>query len=72
MLTGRVPFAGPDTMAILTAHLSAPVPRVSETIADVPAWVDIAVSRALAKDADDRWATIADFGHALLAGGGGV
>jgi serine/threonine protein kinase len=71
MLTGRVPFAGPDTMAMLTAHLSAPVPRVSETIADVPAWVDIAVSRALAKVADDRWATIADFGHALLAGGGG-
>jgi serine/threonine protein kinase len=71
MLTGRVPFAGPDTMAMLTAHLSAPVPRVSETIADVPAWVDIAISRALAKVADDRWATIADFGHALLAGGGG-
>ena len=49
----------------------APVPRVSETIADVPAWVDIAVSRALAKDPADRWATIADFGHALLAGDGG-
>jgi serine/threonine-protein kinase len=58
-------------MAMLTAHVSGPVPRVSETIADVPAWVDIAVSRALATDPADRWATIADFGHALLAGGGG-
>ena len=71
MLTGRVPFSGPDAMAMLTGHLSAPVPRVSETIADVPAWVDIAVSRALAKHPDERWSTIADFGHALLAGDGG-
>src|SRR4029453_11431791 len=71
MLTGRVPFSGPDAMAILSAHLHSPVPRVSETIADVPAWVDIAVSRALAKSPDDRWATIADLGHALLAGDGG-
>ncbi len=72
MLTGRLPFGGPDAMAMLTAHISGPVPRVSETVADVPAWVDIAVSRALAKDAADRWATIADFGHALLAGDGGL
>ena len=71
MLTGRVPFGGPDAMAMLSAHLHAPVPRVSEVIADVPAWVDIAVSRALAKDPAERWATIADFGHALLAGAGG-
>jgi serine/threonine protein kinase len=71
MLTGRVPFGGPDAMAMLSAHLHAPVPRVSEVIAEVPAWVDIAVSRALAKDPAERWATIADFGHALLAGAGG-
>ena len=71
MLTGRAPFGGPDAMAMLSAHLHSPVPRVSEVIAEVPAWVDIAVSRALAKDPAERWATIADFGHALLAGAGG-
>jgi len=71
MLTGRVPFGGPDAMAMLTAHLHAPVPRLSETLAEVPAWVDIAVSRSLAKDPAERWSTIADFGHALLAGDGG-
>ena len=37
LLTGRVPFGGPDAMSMLTAHLSGAVPRVSETIADVPA-----------------------------------
>jgi serine/threonine protein kinase len=72
MLTGRAPFTGPDTMSLLTAHLSAPVPRLSESISDVPAWVDLAVGRALAKDPGDRWNTIADFGQALSSGGGGT
>jgi serine/threonine protein kinase len=71
MLTGRVPFAREDAMSMLTAHLTAPIPRVSDTIADIPAWVDIAITRAMAKDPADRWATIADFGHAVLAGGHG-
>jgi serine/threonine protein kinase len=70
MLTGRVPFVGTDPMALLTAHLSAPVPRVSESIDGMPAWVDIAISRALAKHPDERWPTIADLSHALSAGAG--
>jgi serine/threonine protein kinase len=71
MLTGKAPFAGPDPMAILSAHLNDPVPRLSEALTGAPAWIDLAVSRALAKDPADRWATIADFGHALRAGPGG-
>ena len=71
MLTGRVPFGGPDAMAMLTAHLNATAPKLSETLADIPAWVDIAVSRALARDPEERWSSIAEFGHALLAGEGG-
>jgi serine/threonine-protein kinase len=55
-------------MAVLTAHLNAPVPRISESLPDVPASVDLVVSRALAKTADARWASIADFGHALMSG----
>jgi serine/threonine protein kinase len=70
MLTGRPPFLGPDAMSLLNAHLNSPVPRISESVPDVPAWVDLVVSRAMAKNAQDRWATIADFGHALLAGDG--
>jgi serine/threonine protein kinase len=67
MLTGRAPFRGPDPMAILSAHLNSPVPRVSEDRPDLPAWVDLAISRALAKNPDDRWQTIAQFGAALLS-----
>ncbi|HET7218411.1 MAG TPA: serine/threonine-protein kinase [Vicinamibacterales bacterium] len=71
MLTGRQPFVGPDPMAVLNAHLTGPIPRLSTFVADVPAWVDLAIGRALAKQADDRWSTIAELGHALLAGGSG-
>ena len=70
MLTGHRPFGGPDPMAIVTAHVCGPVPRLADSIADAPAWLDIVISRALAKNPQDRWPTIADFGHALLAGDG--
>ena len=70
MLTGRQPFTGPDPMAILTAHLTGPIPRVSEVVIGVPAWIDLAIGRALAKDPRDRFTTITDFAHALLAGDG--
>jgi serine/threonine protein kinase len=70
MLTGRQPFAGPDAMAILNAHMNLPVPRISECAPGVPAWMDLAVSRALAKQPEQRWSTIAELGQALAAGGG--
>jgi eukaryotic-like serine/threonine-protein kinase len=71
MLTGRPPFVAPDAMSLLNAHLNSPVPRIADAVGNVPAWVDLAVGRAMAKSPQDRWATAADFGHALLAGAGG-
>jgi len=70
MLTGRPPFIGADTMAVLNAHLNSPVPRIYDVVRDVPAWVDLAVGRALAKDPAQRWPTITEFGSALQSGSG--
>jgi serine/threonine protein kinase len=70
MLTGRPPFIGADALSVLNAHLNTPVPRVSDIARDVPAWVDLAVGRALAKDSAQRWPTITDFGGALQSGSG--
>jgi serine/threonine-protein kinase len=70
MLTGRVPYPGADAMSMLTGHLSAPVPRPSAQRPDLPAWVDLAVCRALAKNPDDRWPTIGEFGSVFLTGDG--
>jgi serine/threonine protein kinase len=70
MLTARAPFVRPDAMSMLNAHLNSPVPRIADIVPDVPAWLDLVVGRAMAKSPDDRWPTIADFGHALLSGSG--
>ena len=70
MLTGQVPYPGDDPLAVLNGHLNALVPRPSSIRPDLPAWLDVTVCRALAKNPDDRWADIAEFGRALGAGEG--
>ena len=70
MLAGRLPFTGPDVLAIVSAQLSSPVPSLRALHADLPAWVDIVVARALARDPAERWPTIAAFGAAIRAGDG--
>jgi serine/threonine protein kinase len=69
MLTGRVPFPGTDPFAVVTAHLTTPAPAPSSVHPDLPRWIDLVVTRALAKNPDDRWPQIADFGDALASGG---
>ena len=65
MLTGRPPFEGPDATAVVTAHLTQPAPRVRSVRPEVPGWLDDAIAKGLAKTADDRWASAAEFGAAL-------
>jgi serine/threonine protein kinase len=68
MVTGRLPYPGDDPMAVLSGHLNAPVPLPSAIVADIPAWLDLAVTRAMAKAPADRWPSVEEFGRAL--GGG--
>jgi serine/threonine protein kinase len=54
MLTGEVPFTGVSHLALAAAHASAP-PRPIRTVrSDVPAAIEAAVFRALAKSVADR------------------
>jgi serine/threonine-protein kinase len=66
MVTGHVPFDG-DTAAIFAAHMTAPPPRPGKVRGDLPAWVDVAVARAMAKSPDDRWPSMGDFGGVVTA-----
>jgi len=68
LLTGRVPFDGPDTMAIVGQHLTVMPPPPGECHPGLPASIDHAVLKALAKDPQDRFARIADFAAALAGG----
>jgi serine/threonine-protein kinase len=73
-LSGEPPFTGPTPQAIIAKRFVSPIPRVATT-RDVPAGVDAALSRALARTPVDRYPTGAEFAEALrgilLDGGGG-
>ncbi|MBK8003593.1 MAG: protein kinase [Gemmatimonadetes bacterium] len=72
MVTGAAPFAAPTMQAVLTKSLSGPRPRLSKVARTTPAEADAPVTRALAADPKDRYATVTDFAAALerAAGGG--
>ena len=48
-LTGRPPYQHPNELAVLELHRTAPVPSVRSILPGVPASVDGAITRALAK-----------------------
>ena len=71
-LTGRLPFRGSSAREIIAQHVARPAPMVSVFRPDVPAALDEAVARCLAKAPSDRWPSAAAardaFRSALLAG----
>jgi eukaryotic-like serine/threonine-protein kinase len=65
-LTGRPPYAGETLEAKLWAHLSEAPPAPSRLRAGVPAAMDAIVTRALAKDPAERFASAGELGRAAL------
>lgn len=61
LLTGRPPFTGDSPVAIAYQHVSEPPIPPSQIDAGVPRSIDLIVMKALAKHADDRYQTAADF-----------
>jgi YVTN family beta-propeller protein len=53
-LTGVVPFRRDSELAVLWAHVHDPPPRIGGYRPDLPAGLDDAIGRALAKAPDDR------------------
>ncbi len=65
MLSGETPYTGPTAQAILAKKLSEPLPRVSVVRETVPAGIEAALARALARTPADRFVTAAEFAAAL-------
>ena len=65
MLTGEPPFKAVNTPAMLVKHVSEPPRPVRERRPDVPAYLAVAIDRALAKRPEDRWTDAAEFRDAL-------
>jgi SnoaL-like domain len=71
-LTGKVPYTRESDVAKLYAHLNDPVPAASTSKQGVPPALDAVVSRAMAKDPDERFPSAGDLGRAATAALQGV
>ncbi len=65
MLTGEVPFKGPNPRAILANKLMGSLPDMRASNISVPATVAEVVATALATDPSERFQTAEDFGQTL-------
>jgi serine/threonine-protein kinase len=65
MLTGEVPYSGLSLSQVVNRAFRAPVPSAQRLRATVPPEVDRALTRALAKPAAERFATMQEFVAAL-------
>jgi serine/threonine protein kinase len=65
MLTGRVPFAGTTPYEVITKHLQERLPPVRQFNPSVPLPLESVVTRALARDPDQRYQSGADLMAAI-------
>lgn len=67
MFTGAVPFMGDSFMAVLSAHLTNPVPPLRHSSPDqqISPELEHVVMIALAKNPDERYQAMSEFGQAL-------
>jgi serine/threonine-protein kinase len=61
LLTGDVPYAGDNFVAVAMRHVNEPVPSVLERRPDCPVRLDLAIQRAMAKDPEDRFESMVEF-----------
>jgi serine/threonine protein kinase/Tol biopolymer transport system component len=64
-LTGVPPYADPDSMKVLMAHVLEPVPSIREIDPSVSPEVDATLQRCLAKTPQERFKTAGEFAHEL-------
>jgi serine/threonine-protein kinase len=65
MLTGDTPFKAANTPAMLVKHVSERPRPIRERRPEVPAFLGVAIDRALSKKPEDRFADAAEFRDAL-------
>ena len=65
MIAGRRAFDGPSQASVIAAVMESQPPSLSAVQSGVPAELARVVSKALAKDPDERWQTARDFADEL-------
>ena len=69
LFTGRVPFEAESFMGILTKHITTPPtpPRQAAPERDIPPEIEAVILRAMSKEADERYQSMADLATDLVA-----
>jgi serine/threonine-protein kinase len=65
LFTGSPPFRREHSLAVISAHLTAPPPAVTARRPELPGAVDLVIARAMAKMPTQRYPTCADFADQL-------
>lgn len=65
LLTGRPLFPGTNAMKVIIAHIHEPLPDLSQFRDDIPDDLQEILTRCLAKEADQRFADVAELEQAL-------
>lgn len=71
MLTGTLPYTASSIPSLMMAHLSQPVPSISERNPRLPKRLDAVFAKVLAKNPDERFQSCHEFVSALRAAGSG-
>lgn len=66
MVTGRRPFDSEDPTATLSMVLTEDPARLREIDPSIPEMLELVIQRAMAKDADERYATMSELEKALV------
>src|ERR1700686_498032 len=67
LLTGSVPFRGSNPFAILSRHISDPVPSLKQNRPDLSPAIEFVVKKALAKNPQDRYQNATEMAADLQA-----
>ena len=67
MVTGRVPFTGGNSMALLLKHVTERPRSIAELRPETPRALREAIERALMKSPEDRWPTAAALRESIMS-----
>lgn len=65
MLSGTTPFHGDNNMAVMAMHLNGTPPRLDQLVPGLPAYLAAITARCLARNPDDRYASMQELILAL-------
>lgn len=65
MLSGKHPYQTNTPIGVAVRHIIDPVPRILDSQPNLPPYCQAVITRALAKDREDRFATATDYAQAL-------